>query len=526
MLIDKLKKKYLSDIAVEGITLKAFKGKFSVDSFRLNHLSEGLQESLRAVHALIDAEEDARRRAGKGAILGATNSSSISGAAGVDVGDNFTGFETIKLSQGDGKGRNAQQEERKLMRASRKAKMDAMIAKKPSPKAEDPKDLAAIDYAKKNMGDCKLKTDDDYVVPEDQRINAEKKRRQMVLLEESIHAIKMGYNQRYLALRELKRRIVENIKEDNKRMKEIDMELGEEGKKYWEPAMSAVEWPENRMKISDAEVEAYAKEKGIEVSFSDDSTKNADGISGAPISGGKMKEDASSASSNDVTIVPSIKAGVASNGFNIVTDGEASILEDIVSAEAKARFKHEHSVLQEKINQTVNAFDEAVFDLRREKIKLDVDLKSAEMRMLTFFEELNLLKVFAKKDTQLSNRLEKAKTQKSEIVNEIQKCRENMDSKKTEIEAWQQKDKVIEGEFKALVPESNQFRPVLEKIYRRKIKRSRKKVMMKVMTMKIVITKVVRKKVVMMTTMTRTTRTKMIHARLVVTKPFTIGSWK
>ena len=28
MLIDKLKKKYLSDIAVEGITLKAFKGNF------------------------------------------------------------------------------------------------------------------------------------------------------------------------------------------------------------------------------------------------------------------------------------------------------------------------------------------------------------------------------------------------------------------------------------------------------------------------------------------------------------------
>ena len=89
------------------------------------------------------------------------------------------------------------------MRAARKVKIDAMVAKKPSPKAEDPRDLAAIDYARKNMGDCKLKTDKDYVVPEDQRVNAEKKRRQMVLLEESIHAIKMGYNQRYLALREL-----------------------------------------------------------------------------------------------------------------------------------------------------------------------------------------------------------------------------------------------------------------------------------------------------------------------------------
>ena len=148
------------------------------------------------------------------------------------------------------------------------------------------------------------------------------------------------------------------------------------------------------------------------------------------------------------------------------------------------------------------------------------------MRMLTFFEELNLLKVFAKKDTQLSNRLEKAKTQKSEIVNEIQKCRENMDSKKTEIEAWQQKDKVIEGEFKALVPESNQFRPVLEKFIVEKLRGQGKKVMMKVMTMKIVITKVVRKKVVMMTMMTRMMMTMMIHAQWDVTKPFTTGSWK
>ena len=468
MLIDKMKSKYLSNIAVEGITLKAFEGKFSVDSFRINQLSEGLQESLRAVHALIDAEEDARRRAGKGAILGATSTSTSGGGGGVDVGDNFKGFETIKL-QGDGN-RNAQQEERKLMRAARKVKIDAMVAKKPSPKAEDPRDLAAIDYARKNMGDCKLKTDKDYVVPEDQRVNAEKKRRQMVLLEESIHAIKMGYNQRYLALRELKRRIVENIKEDNKRMKEIDVELGEEGNRYWEPEMTASEWPENRMKITEEEIEAYAKEKGIDISSNSNKDAEAGGISSTGIDA-----SATSVSTNDITIVPSISAGVGSNTCNAETDGDASQLEEIVSAEARTRFKHEHRVLKEKIKQTVSAFDEAVFDLRREKIKLDADLKSAEMRMLTFFEELNLLKVFAKKDTQLANRLEKAKTQKSEIVNEIQKCRENMDLKKTEIGNWQEKDKIIEGEFKALVPDSNQFRPILEKIYRRKIKRSKKK---------------------------------------------------
>ena len=62
-------------------------------------------------------------------------------------------------------------------------------------------------------------------MPEDQRVNAEKKRRQMVLLEESVHAIKMGYNQRFLALRDLKRRIIDNIHQDNARVRSIDREL-------------------------------------------------------------------------------------------------------------------------------------------------------------------------------------------------------------------------------------------------------------------------------------------------------------
>ena len=35
---------------------------------------------------------------------------------------------------------------------------------------------------------------------------------QMVLLEESVHSIKMGFNDRFLALRDLKRRIVDSVR--------------------------------------------------------------------------------------------------------------------------------------------------------------------------------------------------------------------------------------------------------------------------------------------------------------------------
>jgi hypothetical protein len=40
------------------------------------------------------------------------------------------------------------------------------------------------------MGDYKLKTSDKYIVPESERVDTEKKKRQINLLSESIHLLK------------------------------------------------------------------------------------------------------------------------------------------------------------------------------------------------------------------------------------------------------------------------------------------------------------------------------------------------
>jgi hypothetical protein len=113
------------------------------------------------------------------------------------------------------------------------------------------------------MGDYKLKTAKDYVVPESQRVNADKKRRQMLLLEESLHAIHMGYNHRFLALRDLKRRIIVNIESDNRRVGVINSELkdlyensslGQPQKfiKPFQPSEDLNEFPEQRMRFDGA----------------------------------------------------------------------------------------------------------------------------------------------------------------------------------------------------------------------------------------------------------------------------------
>ena len=114
---------------------------------------------------------------------------------------------------------------------------------------EDPRDTAAIMFAEKNMGDYKLKSDKTYVVPDNLRVNAEKKLRQMVLLEESIFTLKMvrwgmlplgggegrfvahvpvhvycvqDYNERFLALRDLKQRMVKYMTEDLEEIQKIN----------------------------------------------------------------------------------------------------------------------------------------------------------------------------------------------------------------------------------------------------------------------------------------------------------------
>lgn len=61
---------------------------------------------------------------------------------------------------------------------------------KPDDKYQDPKDVASIRFAILHMGDFKLKTSNDYIVPESERVDADKKKRQIALLNASINSLK------------------------------------------------------------------------------------------------------------------------------------------------------------------------------------------------------------------------------------------------------------------------------------------------------------------------------------------------
>ena len=98
------------------------------------------------------------------------------------------------------------QELRRQRRKAREAEWRAFNATKPDEQYENPDDVAAIEVARNTLGDFKLKSAPDYVVPEEDSMNYRRKREQMLLLEEAIHDAKVDFNAEFAALRDVRAR--------------------------------------------------------------------------------------------------------------------------------------------------------------------------------------------------------------------------------------------------------------------------------------------------------------------------------
>ena len=91
---------------------------------------------------------------------------------------------------------------------------------------EDAEDRAKIEEAKATYGDYRLKVYPDYTVPENARVNYQRKRQQMVLLQASIHRLKLDFDQKIDDLKIRKKQIVDHVTTVNKRLVVINEELG------------------------------------------------------------------------------------------------------------------------------------------------------------------------------------------------------------------------------------------------------------------------------------------------------------
>ena len=170
----------------------------------------------------------------------------------------------------------AKLEAKKKARLERERQWKDLMEHKPDDKYEDPNDVAAIRYAETHMGDYKLKTGETYVVPESERIDAEKKLRQMMLLMESVHNLKHDHNSTVLELRSKKQRIIDLIKQDNLYISELYRDLSqteppENIHPLWHVEMEASAFPEKKFETTPEEILRFkhAKEASAEKAKTD-----------------------------------------------------------------------------------------------------------------------------------------------------------------------------------------------------------------------------------------------------------------
>ena len=458
--LNKLKQTFLEQVAVHHLELHGFESGTSVSTFRSTRLAEWQQASIEEVHALISTEAEQRARlhgGAQGANGGGADGDEEAQAEEIDA-DAAAMAELATAEPMDN------MKDEKLRRAAVKAAARAARAKewavfdarRPDATYEAPEDVAAIEVAETRMGNFSLKTDDDYVVPEAQRVNAQKKRRQLVLLDESIHAIKLGFNERVLALRDLKKRMLAHMSDEEARLHELHAELQLPPPVPPPTELRPEEEPERRRLFNEAELTAFGEQKAA-------AAAKAAGGGGMGAMSGAAGGAAPASPTKAAARLDLGATGGAAAGGSALARGEEAL--------RRAKLEHERSRLVEKRRRAVTSFNGALEELRGERLKLEADLKTTDLRKLVLVQELRLLKEFEKNDIALATRLEKKHGEKSEIVAKVAECQERLAVKKVEIERLLEKDKLIMAEMTQALGEGNKYSEVLLTLFKKKVKR-------------------------------------------------------
>lgn len=461
--LDKYRKYFLENVAVERFSVHSLKGPENVTSFRVTHPSEFLTTNLEMIQNAI--EEEKMRH---GSVISETESIMSPGRFSQHTADHHSEMHeetkaefklTVQAqtsSKTDKKKTRAQEmmEERTRDREARKVRMDNLKKQKPPEDVIDPVDQREIDIAMATMGDFKLKTSPDYVVPENQTVNAAKKRRQMFLLMESAHNLKMDLNSRLLALRENKVRLIDWIKRHNSRIHEINAELGVE-EELFEPSFKDDEWPENSYLITDEDIEMFErvkKEREKNKSFN-------------PYGADKKVEEQKQVSEDKPRVRDTRRHTTKLN-----SDSEKGF-----KAHKELKLMNEKRALQSDISKRVEQFDEALKQQLEQKYLLESDLKQIDMKLITFYQELLLLNDKEPEDRELSNKMNKLREDKAVLMAEIAEITRQYETQKQDSEEITKKQNEIYEKFNNKVDENNPHYEFLLSVLDKKVKRRKQK---------------------------------------------------
>lgn len=348
-------------------------------------------------------------------------------------------------------------EQRKLEREERKRKIEQLEKKEAVLSGEDPEERKAIEEAWATFGDFKLKQAEDYQVPENARVNYSKKKQQMVLLEGSIHKLKVDFNQKIEELKQRKKDIVDHSKQLNSRLNEINKELGVKETLFQPEIDDKTEYPEQIFEVQDSEIAQLKYEKECL----------------------KAKKKGLPMPEKPVIAKAQQKAADADNNLNTLpergeTDAHQTELDSEYDQIRKIELEFEKSTLKKELQDIISQFDEEIKEMQKEKYRLESDLKNAEMKLILYFEELILLESMEEKDQKLTKRLAECRQQKGQILKETNEISRKLREKNKEVDEIKERLADLMEKFHEYCPERSDKYEEIRKFFEKIVKRKRR----------------------------------------------------
>ncbi|XP_041816587.1 cilia- and flagella-associated protein 44 [Chelmon rostratus] len=362
----------------------------------------------------------------------------------------------------------------------RKQEWAQLYAEKPDENCEDPRDVQAIREAKENIGDLKLKSAKDFTLPKHMKMTAERKRAELIGLEENIRERQTEMNKRIMALRDCKVRLVSQLRAQAQQAQRVQQRLAAHLHRPIPtvPNMLPEETPEKRLQYSRATIERYRvlREQRYR-SLEQEGAASLLELLENEMKGQEGKEEEEEEERGEERTPGLSASSVAREEEETAVEegAELSELEEELQREEEIRLLYERDSLLEQMEVSVCEFDTEHQLLRHQKLHLDWQLNGASLRQLTLNQELLLLIKSERREDSLQEKLNGYVKEENSVTCKLEECNAQLELKHGEIAKLQERERALTAAFQASLGRKNKFEEFLTEVFRKKIKRVKKK---------------------------------------------------
>ncbi|XP_058656009.1 cilia- and flagella-associated protein 44 [Ammospiza caudacuta] len=350
----------------------------------------------------------------------------------------------------------------------RRAEWHELYKSKPRHSHENSKDAEDIKEARETIGCYRLKSATNYTLTEDERINTEKKMMQLAILEDLIHKTKVNMNKEIVSLRDLKVSTIDEIKSLVKEVKSIqaNLDVSEHLPIPPIPQLHPDEVPEKIVECSSDVLLKFKEEQEAKAELEEplEGCASFRAFRHVFLKTPPVEEGDAMVQTGDASAVVTGKQEAYEMEKAEPTEMELEIL-----MREKIKNLYLQETLIKKINTLVINFDAELRLLRHKKLKMDVQMKSADLRCITCCEELLILKKLEIHEDLLEEQICAIINKQEDIHSKLKSCLAQMEDRKSEIVMLEEREKALYASFEASLGENNEFADVLTDILKKEV---------------------------------------------------------